>query len=324
MLDTLAFPPSKKAPTLPPITAEITHAVLQQLSRHLNVLSPNRTERTLFHPAHRARIAAAVQRDAPIQMVLPAFPAKSPNPQKTMGVLPDLGEVLALERLQGICERIGDVYAPGAELVICSDGRVFSDLVLVSDAHVSDYRKAIVRILAERGLDRLRTFDLDDVFGATDFERMRLRLVEQYGRSAEAVRADVKKSESARLLFNGIHRFIFEDQRVVGPPGSTNQVRKRSKAIAYEVIRRSNAWSALLEVHFPQALRLSIHPQPLGAQKIGVRLVRSGNPWRTPWHSVVLHDGRNYMLVPREAALSMGATCRDLDGYPFYALSESA
>jgi pyoverdine/dityrosine biosynthesis protein Dit1 len=59
--------------------------------------------------------------------VLPAFPFKSPNRvDKTLGSLPDLGEELALQHLNGLCESIKEIYEPGAKVTITSDGLVYN------------------------------------------------------------------------------------------------------------------------------------------------------------------------------------------------------
>lgn len=58
---------------------------------------------------------------------LPAFPFKSANKvQKVLGTLPDKAEELALQRLNTICERIQDIYPPGAEITIISDGITYN------------------------------------------------------------------------------------------------------------------------------------------------------------------------------------------------------
>lgn len=63
----------------------------------------------------------------PIRCVLPAFPFKSPNRKdKVIGVLPDLGEELALMHLNGLCETIAEIYEPGAMVTITSDGLVYN------------------------------------------------------------------------------------------------------------------------------------------------------------------------------------------------------
>jgi len=72
-------------------------------------------------------VEEAVEKGAPIKMVLPAFPCKSTNKvEKVIGTLPDLGEELALTHLNGLCESITDIYEHGAEVVITSDGLVYN------------------------------------------------------------------------------------------------------------------------------------------------------------------------------------------------------
>lgn len=68
-----------------------------------------------------------VKRREPIRMILPAFPFKSPNTRdKVLGTMPDLGEELALAHLNGLCENIAQVYEPGADVYISSDGLVYN------------------------------------------------------------------------------------------------------------------------------------------------------------------------------------------------------
>jgi pyoverdine/dityrosine biosynthesis protein Dit1 len=60
-------------------------------------------------------------------MILPAFPFKSPNASsKVLGNMPDFGEELALAHLNGLCQNIGEVYDPGADVYISSDGLVYN------------------------------------------------------------------------------------------------------------------------------------------------------------------------------------------------------
>jgi pyoverdine/dityrosine biosynthesis protein Dit1 len=62
-----------------------------------------------------------------VKMCLPAFPFKSANKvYKVFGILPDKAEELAMQRLNTMCERIADVYPPGAKLTIISDGLVYN------------------------------------------------------------------------------------------------------------------------------------------------------------------------------------------------------
>jgi len=246
--------------------------------------------------------------------VLPAFPAKSPNRQKTLGPLPDFAEVLGLRRLNEMCRVQGR-----SELTICSDGRVFSDLVQVEDGQVENYAQRIRDIIDEEGLERLHTFHLEDVFPGISYDEMRARLTREFAEPTETIREKVKTTDEYRLLFNGIHRFLFEDRLVLSPEKSRNQVREESKSVAYDVIQRSQAWSRLVEEYFPAAVRLSIHPQVKGSAKIPVQLVPSPDPWATPWHNVALFDGRGYRLVKRKVAEAMGARLTLAEGkYAFF------
>jgi pyoverdine/dityrosine biosynthesis protein Dit1 len=115
-------------------------------------------------------------------------------------------------------------------------------------------------------------------------------------------------------MFNGIHRFIFEDRLVLEKGKSRNRIREESKEIAYRVIQRSNAWSSLVENLFPSALRLSIHPQLSTSPKIGFRLVDCENAWGTPWHNVALLGRNGFRLVKRKEAEDKGATLAHFGG----------
>lgn len=78
-----------------------------------------------------------VKNNEPVRMVLPAFPFKSPNRvDKTLGALPDLGEELALQHLNGLCESIKDVYEPGATVTITSDGLVYNGMLIFILFHI--------------------------------------------------------------------------------------------------------------------------------------------------------------------------------------------
>jgi hypothetical protein len=78
-----------------------------------------------------------VRRDARVDMCLPAFPFKSANKvYKAFGFLPDKAEEIAMARLHDMCRRIEEIYSPGAQLVIVSDGLVYNGLlqkVLIDD-----------------------------------------------------------------------------------------------------------------------------------------------------------------------------------------------
>jgi pyoverdine/dityrosine biosynthesis protein Dit1 len=279
------------------------------------------TENLQRYVPHLPKLRSFIRRDQPVHFVLPAFPAKSPNRAKTISPLPDMGERLSLEFLENLCREIEFDYPPGAHITLCSDGRVFGDIVSVCDDDVSSYRDGLQRIFREIDAVHLRLFNLEDVYDIKHYDVMREELLIGYARSVRAIREDTLTNPAAQALFNGIHRFMFEDLQEARPDLSRNQCRERAKTLAYRVIQRSNAWSALVAERFPAALRLSIHPQPDVSEKIGIMLLQADDPWVTPWHSVALREGETFRLVKRSLAESRGARLsQSRDQLPFYLL----
>lgn len=281
--------------------------ILHPFRRQFTLSCPHHDDPTTCYSPHIEKLTQQIEKASPLTFVLPAFPAKSPNRQKTLGTLPDLGEQLSLQFLNNLCERIAKVYAPGVCLWICSDGRVFNDLVKVSDEDVSAYTKAINHMIKENQLHHLKQWGLDECYQAISFSAMREQLLISHGESIETIKAKIAANPHEKMLFNGIHRFLFEDECALAPDISKNQHRKVSKALAYQVIQRSNAWSSVVEKYFPDAMRLSIHPQACGSKKFGIRLLKSKHIWATPWHRVVLFDGQDYQLVRKIEAEQLGA-----------------
>jgi len=240
---------------------------------------------------HLPKVLQAVERGLPVEMVLPAFPGKSPNRQKTLGPLPDLAEHHAIDELNRLAEEIRALHAPGAVIHICSDGYVFADLVRVPDAHVQAYTEDIQRYAGQHYPGRFTLFDLKDAYPQLGcLDSMREELMIEHGQSLRALQQRFEDEEHMRLMYCGIHRFLAEDYAgLVEFEGmSMNAVKKAAKPASQRVIQRSEAWSALLQARYPHCLRLSIHPQLAVSSKIGIRLVPTSDLWRTPWHSVAI------------------------------------
>ena len=258
---------------------------------------------------HRPLVASAIASGRPIHLVLPAFPAKSPNPAKTLGPLPDLGEVLALRSLQGLADEIEQIYPPGARVTVASDGHVFADLVEVCDADVDAYQAAIAAIVRQEELGSIELFDLRDVYRDALGQESRLQLVDRYGSEIEKLKERAKAHPRHRSMHNGIHRFLFEDAVVLHPELSRSKNRNETKERAWRVIQRSEAWGSLVAEVFPDALRLSIHPQAEVSEKIGIHLMPTEDSWLTPWHGVAVLDADGARLMKRTDAAALGAVC---------------
>lgn len=265
---------------------------------------------------HLTQVINAISARKPIKLILPAFPGKSPNPEKVLGYLPDLGETLALKNLESLCQQIKAIYSPGAKLIICSDGRVFSDVVGMDESHISDYQVALDKLIKDLSLQHLFTFNLDDCYPDSDYLTMREELMKQFSYPLDTLKQRVKNGAHANAtldeldanrMYCGITRFLFEDAMHKGQSMSRTAIQNQAKKKAYEVIQRSNAWSELLKSVFPTAVRLSIHPQNCGAKKLGICLIGEEG-WITPWHGVVVKTVSGYQLMKRWQAEKLNAT----------------
>jgi len=297
--------------------------------RVLTELMPYRRSHAALTPADRTLIDAVqlpvlrrqIATGGALQMLIPAFPVKSPSPRKVLGILPDLGERLALSFLNSLCERLRLVHPPGARLLICSDGHVFGPAVGVTDATIDLYQSHIERMIAQVGGTCLRTFSLaqcDHLPAAAEgcYEGTRQALLLRHGLPLDVVRARLLASEEGVRQFTGVLRFMREDRQHLDGALSRTAAQRMARELAYAVIQRSWAWGELLAERFPDAIRLSIHPQPPDSIKFGIHLLPTRNDWMTPWHGVVATDGDSFELMKRHEAEALGGRIVDVEGHP--------
>jgi pyoverdine/dityrosine biosynthesis protein Dit1 len=105
---------------------------------------------------------------------------------------------------------------------------------------------------------------------------------------------------------------------------SRTALQKDCRRRAYEVVQRSKAWGALLATCFPDAVRLSIHPQACGSEKIGIHLMMTADSWLTPWHGVAVEAEGRFVLLKRREAESLGAKLVFQNGRPSHYVLESS
>ncbi len=274
---------------------------------------------------HLRRVIDSVERGAPVVFILPAFPGKSPNPAKVLSPRADMAERQSLAFLDGLCRRVASVYAPGARIVLCSDGRVFSDVVGIDECDITTYQRDLSSLIDELGTKSLSTFNLDDVFADCTFDGMRTRLMENHGEPLESLKARVREGGEPQRMYCGITRFLLEDASRPDMTTSKTSLQKDCRRRAYEVVRRSKAWDSLLTECFPDAVRLSIHPQVCGSRKLGIHLMETTDGWLTPWHGVAVDVGGAFVLRKRQDVERAGATLVFSNGRPsHYVLERTA
>lgn len=273
---------------------------------------------------HLQRIEKSITAGETVTFVLPAFPGKSPNPGKVLGPMPDMAERQSLAFLNDLCLRIGAVYSPGARIVLCSDGRVFSDVVGMKESDVSAYQREISAMISALGASALSTFNLDDVFPDCGFDTMRERLMAAHSMPLAELRAAVRAGGEAQRMYCGITRFLVEDATLPGMQISRTALQKSCRERAYQVVRRSKAWDGLLATIFPDAVRLSIHPQSCGSRKIGIHMMATSDGWLTPWHGVAALVNGNFVLLKRRDAEAAGADVVFRNGRPSHYVMPTA
>ncbi|MFI1971945.1 pyoverdine biosynthesis protein PvcA [Streptomyces cinnamoneus] len=257
------------------------------------------------HPEQLRQIRQFTEAGETIVLTLPGFPCKSPNPAKVLGHLPDEGERLSLAFLDRLCARVGEVYEPGARMVICSDGHIFGDVIHVPDAHVDAYGDELRALIARAGLRHLDIFDLRHVHGDLDYDTKRALVTKAYAPARATLREQVRADEETARLYRGVTRFLVED--TADFPGTRSALQRECRSRAYDVIARSRAWGDLVAAHHPRSVRLSIHPQRPGAEKFGIRLLDAADAWATPWHTAVLRTpGGGARLMHRARAEQLG------------------
>lgn len=282
-------------------------------------------------------------RGLPIEAVLPAFPCKSSNIDKVAGTSPDKGEELAIKQIIEFVELVNRIYAPGMKFFIVSDGHVFSDCINVDDDIVDAYTASLKKLyhrLRPDGFDGVVFRGLNDCFAAEskhlveplllevtvdhfldtklDRETETNRKIMMLGcdENADLLRLQINTPHHPRLyLYRGFNKFMYDDltQYQNSKQLSKKKFKKLVSQVAFEMIRRNDAYSNLVELMFPFHLRLSIHAHPNCGPKFGIRLLDPDNcaPQNhsqdvedrylhipTPWHNAIyVVEGLTKMVV---------------------------
>lgn len=249
---------------------------------------------------HLPRIQYFIAQGLPVHLLLTGFGAKSPNPERVLGELPDLAEEQALLALQGLCDEISAIYPAGARLTICADGRVNADLLGIGDEAISRYGRALDQLIEKLGLPALERFSLEDLYDGQACEAARKQLSQSYAYPLGGERSADSQARQARCAV--LRRELAAELPELRPA--------QAEALARALLQRGQAWSRLLGQCFPQALRLSARPEDPHADTIGIALSPakgSADAWIAPWQGVALLGPEGWRLLPRSEAEALGA-----------------
>ncbi|MCJ1399865.1 hypothetical protein MMC11_003068 [Xylographa trunciseda] len=283
----------------------------------------------------------------PVRMIIPAFPFKSPNRvEKVLGASPDLGEELALVHLNGLCETVTEVYRPGAEITILSDGIVYNDILGIADDEVWEYGECLRALAISKGLQYIRFSRIGDVLGIhhnglkkdeymTHASCYRRELIAKFGDPNFDVRRQIKDDKDTCMTYRGYLKFLAVDLKRCSSTEVTStkaKFKNHVKDVATAMIVRGKIFAKALHSGFPDYVRLSIHPS-VGKTKLPIQLIpqRTGAFGMTPWHcsiavgidgsyqtvhaadvalthDLVYHNGRPYCFRERSDLYDWGAT----------------
>lgn len=278
-----------------------------------------------------------------IETVLPAFPCKSSNINKVASTVPDKGEQLAIKQIIEFVQQVNRIYAPGMKFFIVSDGHVFSDCINVDDDVVDAYTESLKRVyytLRPEGFDSIVFCGLNDCFASNTkylVESLLLEVMVDHfldtkldhatetnrkimmlgcDDNTDMLRQQINTPHHPRLyLYRGFNKFMYDDltQYQQTKQLSKKKFKKLVSQVAFEMIRRNDAYSNLVELMFPFHLRLSIHAHPNCGPKFGIRLLDPDNcaPQNhnqdvedrylhipTPWHNAIyVVEGLTKMVV---------------------------
>ncbi|SCU88679.1 LANO_0D02784g1_1 [Lachancea nothofagi CBS 11611] len=294
------------------------------------------------------RVKYFTDRYLTIECILPAFPCKSSNVDKVHGAVPDKGEELALRRLIMATQEVQGFYPPGMKVWIVSDGHVFSDCIGVDDDVVDAYTAKLhdlYRTIASPATDAIGFVGLTELFftGETmlDFdedmvcdvdlphytgskisensELSRKILMKGFDTDDGRLRQQILMPGHPRLhLFRGFSKFMMDDlsQLTHFKTSSKKCFKKVVSKVAFEMIKRNDSYSNLVELIFPRHMRFSIHAHTNAGPKFGVKIISSKQCKTvksldaqdepsfedllhipTPWHNCVLKLDDDYFLA---------------------------
>lgn len=93
-------------------------------------------------------IEAKVAKQLPIELTISLYPCKIPNPLKTAGKLPDLGDLASLARLIEIAMTVKQVYKPGARVIVLMDGGRFEHILDFPKENITSYQEQLRKFLS--------------------------------------------------------------------------------------------------------------------------------------------------------------------------------
>lgn len=255
------------------------------------------------------KIESFIKLNKQINFVMLGFPMKSINDRdKVLGKLPDLGEELAFKNFADFARQIKDIYAPGININIVSDGYIFNDIMGAEDKTVAAYEEIC------KDLARVAPITYFDLF---NFTTSREKVMEQFGINSQELEHRILFDHDTNVLYKGMIRFLSLDL-AINKYDSGNQLHKAAKSMAREMMFRNEAYSRLVQKEFSGSIRLSMHPSLNNGVKYSFQLIKSCKVWTSPWHSaLVIHPNGQPESVHKMDAMKAGYVLQYKNNQPY-------
>lgn len=265
------------------------------------------------------RITPFINNNQPIKFVMLGYPMKSINVRdKVLGKLPDLAEEVSLRNFERFNNRIKDVYRPGVDIALVSDGYIFADLMDTPDSVVREYEE---RNMEMSKAAPIRWYDATDFYDKnTPVETVRSKVMEQFGISDTELDNRILFDADVNTLYRGMIKFMTGDLAILDFV-SNSQLHKKAKIVARQMMFRNEAYSRLIQKEFADHIRLSMHPSINNGVKYSFQLIPGTKErvWTSPWHCALLIDEKGmYVTIHRKDAEAAGYELVYENRQPYY------
>ncbi len=284
------------------------------ITRQVEKISPlmrsfDQTHRQKQFEALRVNMERQLAHGGKITYVLPAFPFKSPNPDRVIDCKrADMAEAESLRNLAILVEENVEVH-------IMTDSRVFFDLFQVShngntfgleEAAVARFERGVYEIILEMDAqipgmaEKLRRVPIEALM-----ERVNITVgAAEFLRKEEDVRIPtIRMNCRTRSQYDGLKRTIGGYFQPILDIMDLAQGEQTLHRLTLSSIARTSAHSELITNAYPDALRLSIHVQ-FDTSRIGISLVPGCK--QCPWNGVLVvkKDGSKSIVPKSKAEIS--------------------
>jgi len=227
-----------------------------------------------------------IQNKKPIVLTMVGFPYKSSNTKdKVLASVADGAERYSLVYIHTFLEKIKNVYAPGAQLFIFTDGIAFCDIEKIQDKIVLEYEDSLKKLVYN--LPCIKIITMRDLCPDKSPEEIRT-LILSMNPSAESfyelLNSDKKLQNDVAVL----------TQRLAFELALLSLTQKEMTDIGLKETQRSLQYSNFLKQFRPEeTITCSVHYQKNPNRKIGLKLSDS---YVTPWHGVLVEADGNFRI----------------------------